>query len=108
VFGGLLLHSAALGEASAAFLPGAASLAFFGFLSRNGPSLTFVMRSPFIPFTGSEPYPHMGHGLNPSFNTHGFSFSGSSFFGPSSFGPLSSAFGNLYFQNPYPLKLVGG
>jgi len=50
----------------------------------------------------------MGQGLNPSFNTHGGSgFSGSPLFFPSSSAFLS-AFGALYFQNPDPLKFVGG
>jgi hypothetical protein len=103
---GVILQTAAFG-ASAACLPDAAFLAFFG-LSRNGPSLTLFMRSPFIPLTGSDPYSHMGHGLNPSLSTQGAGFSGSSFLPPSSFGGGLSAFGFLYFQNPDPLKFSYG
>jgi hypothetical protein len=93
--------------AAAASLPGAPFAASFP-LSKNGPSFTLLIRSPFIPLTGSDPYGHMGQGLNPSFNTHGFSFSGSSFLAPSSFYGFLSAFGNLYFQFPDPLKFVKG
>jgi len=61
-----------------------------------------------MPLTGSDPYGHMGQGLNPSLKTHLTGFSGSSFLSPSSLGGLSSAFGFLYFQNPDPLKFFGG
>ena len=105
--GGVILQTAAFGEVSAACLPDASFLAFLPLL-RNGPSFTLLIRSPFIPLTGSDPYPHMGHGLNPSFKTHGGDFSGSSFFAPSSVGGSLSALGALYFQNPDPLKFFGG
>jgi hypothetical protein len=79
------------------------ALVTFDTLSKNGPSLTLVIKSPFIPLTGSEPCSHGGHGLYPSFFSHLTGFSGASFVFPPSVVYISSTFDFLYFQNPDPL-----
>ena len=86
--------------------PGAAFAPLVSFLGlfKNGPSLTLLIRSPFIPLTGSEPYGHIGQGKYPSVFSHLIGFSSS--LGPllSPVGSFLSLLGSLVFQKPDPIE----